>query len=477
MASTVSTKPHAVCVPFPAQSHINAMVQLAKLLHTRGFHITFVNTEYNHQRLLKSRGSDPSMGVDGFVFDCIPDGLPPVEIEATQSVPDLCYYTRFSCVAPFRELLARLTDSDVPPVSCVISDTAMNFTQQVAIGFGIRRIAFYPASASSFLAFLQYPELQERGYIPLKDESQLNNGYLETPLDWIDGMLGIRLRDMPSLIRTTDPNDIMLQFCTVESQLATTASAMIINTFDHLEATILKILCSRVPSIYTIGPLHTLSRKISDPKLHSIESNLWIEDTSCLEWLDNKQPQSVLYVNFGSITVVTSKQLEEFAWGLANSKMPFLWVIRPDLVREEGARLPQGFAEETKERGIVATWCNQEQVLGHRAIGGFLTHSGWNSTMESICNGVPMICWPFFADQQTNCYLACAVWGIGIEIDNNVKREEVEAHVKELLQGDKGKEMRKMAMKWKELAENAIEGGSSINNLDRLVTQGQLKLS
>ncbi|ERN14678.1 hypothetical protein AMTR_s00038p00214760 [Amborella trichopoda] len=94
MGSKYEHKPHAVCVPAPAKVHIIPMMQLAKLLHARGFHITFVNSEYNHKRLLKSRGPDPSMGVHGFVFESILDGLLPIEIEATQSVPDLCYYTR-----------------------------------------------------------------------------------------------------------------------------------------------------------------------------------------------------------------------------------------------------------------------------------------------------------------------------------------------------------------------------------------------
>lgn len=117
---------------------------------------------------------------------------------------------------------------------------------------------------------------------------------------------------------------------------------------------------------------------------------------------------------------MTNDQFVEFAWGLANSKQPFLWITRPNLVTGE-AVLPPEFLEETIHRGLIATWCNQEQVLAHPAIGGFLTHSGWNSTVETICNGVPIICWPFFAEQQTNCWYSCTKWGIGMEIDTDVK--------------------------------------------------------
>ncbi|KAJ4836381.1 hypothetical protein Tsubulata_024145 [Turnera subulata] len=96
---------------------------------------------------------------------------------------------------------------------------------------------------------------------------------------------------------------------------------------------------------------------------------------------------------------MTPQQLAEFAWGLADSKHTFLWIARPDLVSGDSAILPAEFLEETKERGLLASWCPQEQILKHPAIGGFLSHMGWNSMTESLCGGVPMLCWPFFAEQ------------------------------------------------------------------------------
>ena len=136
----------------------------------------------------------------------------------------------------------------------------------------------------------------------------------------------------------------------------------------------------------------------------------------------------------------------------------------------ETAVLPPEFAEETKERGMIATWCPQEQVLNHPAVGGFLTHSGWNSTIESLSAGVPMICWPFFGDQPTICKFTCTTWGVGLRIANYVKRGEVEGLVKELMEGDNGKKMKNEATQWKELAEkSAGPGGSSTLNLDKFV--------
>ncbi|PQQ05154.1 7-deoxyloganetin glucosyltransferase-like isoform X1 [Prunus yedoensis var. nudiflora] len=137
--------------------------------------------------------------------------------------------------------------------------------------------------------------------------------------------------------------------------------------------------------------------------------SLWKEE-ECLEWLNTKAPNSVVYVN-GSIAVMTPERLLEFGWGLANSKLPFFWVIRPDLVIGESAILPPEFVAETKE-SLIAGWCPQEQVLNHPSVGGFLTHSGWNSTVESLTAGVPMLCWPFFADQQMDCRYTCNEWGI-----------------------------------------------------------------
>lgn len=133
-------KPHAVCIPYPAQGHINPMLKLAKILHHKGFHITFVNTEFNHQRLLKSRGADSLTGLPSFRFETIPDGLPATDVDATQDIPSLCDSTSKTCLPHFKSLLDRLNDpsSDVPPVSCIVSDGVMSFTLDAAEELGFR---------------------------------------------------------------------------------------------------------------------------------------------------------------------------------------------------------------------------------------------------------------------------------------------------------------------------------------------------
>ncbi|KAA8530838.1 hypothetical protein F0562_005538 [Nyssa sinensis] len=467
------SKPHAVCVPFPAQGHVNPMMQLAKLLHSRGFFITFVNTEFNHRRLLRSQGPDWVNGFPDFKFETIPEGLTPSDRDATQDPTELCSSLRKNCLDPFLELLTKLNSSaDVPPISCIISDGALLFATKAAQVVGVPELQFWTASASGFMGYFQYPEFIKRGIVPFKDESFLSDGSLDTPIDWIPGMRNIRYKDIPSLIRTTDPNEVLFNYLQDVIQNCLKASAIILNTFDALEHEVLQAIASRFPQIYTTGPLSLLARGIPRSQLSSFRPSLWKDDTRCLEWLDKREPNSVVYVNYGCVTVMTDQHLKEFAWGLANSKHPFLWIVRPDVVMGDSAILPEEFIEEIKDRGLLVSWCPQEQVLSHPSVGVFLTHCGWNSILESICGGVPLICWPFFAEQQTNCRYACTEWGIGMEVNEDVKRNEIEALVKEMMEGDKGKHMREKALEWKKKAEEATDvGGSSYNNFDRFIKE------
>ncbi|KMZ71734.1 Flavonoid glucosyltransferase, family GT1 [Zostera marina] len=486
MESKQTTKPqHVVCIPFPAQGHINPMFKLAKILHAKGFHITFVNTEYNHQRLLKFRGPHSLDGLSDFRYETFPDGLPLSNIDGTQDIPSLCKSTSENGTLPIRNLIKKLNNSTVsscvPPVTCIISDGCMSFTLDVAKEMDIPEFLFWTPSACGFMCYLHYKDLVEKGLVPLKDDNYLVNGYLETTLNWIDGISNIRLMDMPSFVRTTDINDVMLNFGMRESNRASCGTSIILNTFYTLEHSVLKAMTSILPPIYDIGPLNLLYKEMvvqgdekSGSGCHSIGSNLnlWKEDSKCLEWLNTKSLGSIVYVNFGSITVMTNQQMVEFAWGLCNSNKEFLWIIRPDLVRGDTAILPEEFLEKTKDRSFLTSWCPQDDVLGHPAIGGFLTHCGWNSTLESICNGVPMLCWPFFAEQQTNCRYSCMEWGIGLEINNDVKREDVTILIMELMDGEKGREMRKNIQEWKMKAIAATQkGGTSFIKMEKLVNE------
>ncbi|XP_015880788.2 7-deoxyloganetin glucosyltransferase-like [Ziziphus jujuba] len=478
--SETHQKPHAICIPLPLQSHIKAMLKLAKLLYHRGFYITFINTEFNHKRFLKSLGPKSLDGLPDFVFETIPDGLPPSDEDVTQDIPSLLESIRNNLMLPpFLDLLTRINQTSTatssnPPVTCMVTDNIMGvFTVLAGEQLGIPVAMFISFSACGFLGLTQYPALIERGFAPLKDESYLTNGFLETIIDWIPGMKDIRLRDLPTFFRTTDPQDIMFNFALEANKRYCKASAIVIHTFDALERDVLDALSSIMPpKFYAIGPLQLLLNQMPEESFKQIGYSLWKEDSKCLQWLDTKPPNSVVYVNFGSITIISQQQLVEFAMGLANSKKLFLWIIRPDLVVGKSAVLPPEFEDQVKETGLIASWCPQEQVLDHPSIGGFLTHCGWNSILESLSAGVPMLCWPFFGDQQTNCRFICNEWSVGMEIDNDVKRDEVEKLVRELVEGEKGKELKTKAMEWKKLAHEATSPhGSSTKSFDLLVNQ------
>ncbi|KAL2498837.1 UDP-glycosyltransferase 85A2 [Abeliophyllum distichum] len=475
MGSMETAKPHAVLVPYPSQGHVTPMMRLAKLLHSRGFYITFVNTEFNHRRLIRSKGPDSVKGLPDFKFETIPDGMPPSDEDATQEVPLLCDTTRKTCLLPFKALLSRLNSlPDAPPVTCIISDGVMSFAIRAAEDMGIPEVQFWTASACSFIGYLHYREFLKRGITPFKNDDYLTDGTLDTPIDWITGMKDIRLKDIPSFVRTTDPNDIMFDFLGEEAQNCLKAPAIIFNTFDEFEQEALQAVISKFnfPNIYTIGPLPLLGRHVPKSQAESLNSSLWKPDSKVFEWLDSRKPESVVYVNYGSVTTMTGTHFQEFAWGLANSKQPFLWIVRPDVVKGESAMLPEELLEEIKDRGLLISWCAQDQVLEHPAVGSFLTHCGWNSMVETICAGVPVICWPFFADQQTNCHYSCMKWEIGMEIDHDVKRDNVAQLVREMMGGEKGKKMRMKAKEWKKIAQEATDvGGSSYVNFDKFIKE------
>ncbi|TKY68756.1 UDP-glycosyltransferase 72B1 [Spatholobus suberectus] len=200
-----------------------------------------------------------------------------------------------------------------------------------------------------------------------------------------------------------------------------------------------------------------------------------------------KQPCSVLYAGFGSGGTLSQEQIDELAWGLELSGHKFLWVVRPPSGAADaaylGARdgvnplqfLPCGFLERTKGQGLVVPlWAPQVQVLGHGSVGGFLSHCGWNSTLESVLQGVPLIAWPLFAEQRMNAVVLCEGLGVGVRPRENenglVERAEIAEVIKRLMDKEGGGELRRRMRELKEAATNAIkEDGSSTKTLAQVV--------
>ncbi|KAL8549068.1 hypothetical protein ACS0TY_008076 [Phlomoides rotata] len=186
-------------------------------------------------------------GLPDFQFRTIPDGLPPLSnADATQDIPLLSQSISKNCLTPFLDLTNNLNDSHhCPNVSCIVSDGVMSFTLDAAEKLNIPEVLFFTTSACGFMGYLYYSELISRGLVPFKDESRFTNGYLVTEIDWIPGMKGIRLQDIPTFIRTTDPHDIMLNYNIVQHENASRAKTVIINTFDDLKTEVVEAIRAR----------------------------------------------------------------------------------------------------------------------------------------------------------------------------------------------------------------------------------------
>ncbi|KAJ7950229.1 Glycosyltransferase [Quillaja saponaria] len=284
-----------------------------------------------------------------------------------------------------------------------------------------------------------------------------------------DGLL--RLRDLPGHCRL-ELEDPIMEFNISQTTAMTRASALIFNTFQELNKPIISPLKSFFPKIYSIGPLHALFKSLIKDSSLSLSSNgaaLRKEDKSCMTWLDQQPLRSVVYVSFGSLIGLSRTQLLEFWYGLVNSGKPFLWVIKMDSVEEGLAQIISGLEEETKKRGYIVGWAPQEEVLAHLAIGGFLTHGGWNSTLESIYAGIPMICWPMFADQQVNSRCVSDLWRIGFDMKDTCDRVIIEKMVRDLMD-EKREEIMKSTAEIANMARTSVEnGGSSYHNLEMLI--------
>ncbi|CAN6705142.1 unnamed protein product [Malus baccata var. baccata] len=430
--------------PLPLQGHINPMLELANILHLKGFSITIIHTHFN--------SLNPST-YPHFTFHSIPDGLSESEA-ATKDLVLLLSLLNAKCIEPFRECLVRLlSDASEEPVACLISDVIHFFTESVADSLKIPRIVLRTGGASSFAVFAAFSLLREKGYLPLQ-ESRLEEPVMEFP--------PIKVKDLPLINRC-----ITEEYSKLVSGLSNGAKAscgVIFNTFEDLEEHALARINQELPNIpvFPIGPFHKFYPTSSSSDLFSI-------DHSCISWLDTQAPKSVVYVSFGSIATMKEAEFSEIAWVLANSNQPFLWVVRPGLV-QASEPFPSGFLETLNGRGHIVKWAPQKEVLAHPAIGAFWTHNGWNSTLESVCEGVPMICMPCFTDQMVNARFASDGWKVGLQFENGMERGEIERTIRKLVVEKEGEEIRERALKLKEKANLCFkQGGSSYQSLDGLV--------
>ncbi|KAA8534138.1 hypothetical protein F0562_031669 [Nyssa sinensis] len=325
--------PHVLIFTVPIQGHINCNLQLAELLCHAGLDITMLVSHYIYDRLLRHSNVQSRFArYPGFCFKTISDGLPDDHPRAGPRIMEIVPALRANTGPLFREMMISsncLSSDNRRPVTTIIAD-GLSFVGDFALEKGIQLIYFRTVSACSFWACFCMQELIEAGEIPLK-----GNG-MNLPVKSVPGMESfLRRRDLPGFCRVDDLDDPRLQVVKTESRQTPRAQAVIKNTFEDLEGPILSQIRTHCPNLYSLGPLHAhLKARIpTDPTVSSYSStSIWEEDRSCVLWLDAQPAKSVLYVSFGSVTVVTRDQLIEFWYGLVNSGQRFLWVIRPDSI-------------------------------------------------------------------------------------------------------------------------------------------------
>lgn len=337
----------------------------------------------------------------------------------------------------------------------LLADVRIPFAQCLADKFSIARIAFWTQSAASF----SYNVALAEGFRHPTDESAV--------VDCIPGVPAHTVSDAPIMYRREVVGDFLLDFMTKPfSQLKAGALGVVLNTFEFLETDAMEALRGHGWNVFPVGPLLPLAY-FDKSSTEEIEEARVDQKDMCLKWLDSCEPASVLYISFGTVVFLEGAEFEELALGIEGSERSFLWSLRPDMVAGNRSSFIETFKERTKHKGLVVPWAPQLEVLSHVSIGGFLTHCGWNSSLESMCRGVPMIGCPNFADQKLNMMCLVHFWKVCLECEASpVLQGKVERSVHALFTGPEGGELRSSAEKLRSAAACAVaSNGSSFSNL------------
>ncbi|KAM3279977.1 hypothetical protein ACQJBY_047018 [Aegilops geniculata] len=461
---------HVLAFPWPLQGHINPMLHLASALLDAGLRVTFLHTEHNLRRFTRVPPHHPRLRLVS-----IPDGLPYHHPRSVGGLMELVESMRTAGSAAYRALLLRMVDSDDDDaVTCVITDGVMPFAVSVAEELGVPALAFRTESACGFLAYLSVPRLLELGEKPVPSDEQVRG---------VPGMEGfLRRRDLPRVVppppgpgngeEVVDPDPVPVLLTIADTAARCGESrALILNTAASMEGPALSRIARHMRDVFAVGPLHARpAARHAAAEAQHVSS----DDMSLSAWLDGHEDRSVVYVNLGSLTIVSSEQLAEFLHGLLAAGYAFLAVFRQDMLHQMSSvalrEAAEAVAAAGSDRALVVEWALQRDahhVLRHRAVGCFLTHGGWNSTLEAAVEGVPAVCWPFFADQQTNSRFVGAVWKTGLDMKDVCQRAVVERMVREAMESP---EIRASAQSMsRQLRMDVADGGSSSAELERLV--------
>ncbi|CAL5035530.1 unnamed protein product [Urochloa decumbens] len=446
---------HALLLPYPgAQGHTNPLLEFGRRLAHHGLRPTLVTTRY-------VLSTTPAPG-EPFAVAAISDGFDGGRVALS---PDYNEYLR-QLEAVGSETLAELFHSESAagrPVRVLVYDPHLPWARRVAKAAGVAAAAFLSQPCAVDVV---YGEVWAgRLPLPVTDGREL----------FARGLLGIELGpdDVPPFTARPEWRPAFLKASVQQFDGLEEADDVLVNSFLDIEPKEADYMALTWRA-KTIGP--TLpSFYLDDDRLPLNKAygfNLFSSSVSCMAWLDKQLPCSVVLVSYGTVSDYDEAQLEELGNGLCNSGKPFLWVVRSN----EEHKLSDELRDKCKQHGLIVSWCPQLEVLAHKATGCFFTHCGWNSTLEAIVNGVPMVAIPHWADQPTISKYMESVWGLGIRVRKDEKgmltRDEVERCIREVMDGDRKDKYRTNATMWMQKAKEAMQkGGSSDKNIAEFATK------
>ncbi|XP_017976274.1 PREDICTED: UDP-glycosyltransferase 73C6 [Theobroma cacao] len=473
-----SFQPHFVLIPFMCQGHLIPLIDIARLLAERNVIVTIITTPQNAARLSISIDHAIESGLPIRVlqlhFPAAEAGLPE-GCETLDNLPSMHLMSNFySALSMLQQPLETMFEELKPRPCCIIHDRNFTWIAEIASKFQIPRISFDGKSCFTLLCCHNISTSKvhecvsdgEPFVVPgLSDRIEFTTGQLPGNLN-----PGFNMKETAKKIIAAEEE----------------AYGLIVNSFEELEAEYVESYKKlKKQKVWCVGPVSLCNKDNFDKAQRGKEA--LTDENQCLKWLDSWPPSSVIYVCFGSLNRLTPPQLIELGLALEASNRPFIWVIRGGYKKGEMEKwlAEDGFEERIKGQGLlIRGWAPQVLILSHPSIGGFLTHSGWNSTLEGICAGVPMLTWPLFAEQFLNEKLLVQILKVGVRVGVEVvvqmgqeefgvlvKREDVKKAVESLMdEGEEGEDRRKRARKLAMVAKKAVEeGGSSYFNMTLLI--------
>ncbi|KAM5549395.1 scopoletin glucosyltransferase-like [Rosa sericea] len=468
-----TSQPHIFFLPYLSHGHIIPVIDMAKLFASKGIKTTIVSTPHNlslfSKAIERSKLSGFEIGVLAIKFPAVEVGLPEgcESAHMVKKYEDLQKFLK--ATAMLEQPLEQLIKQHRP--NCLVADIYFPWTTGVAARFGIPRLVFH---GTSFISQSVSHHLMKMDLTKVSDSEPL-------VIPNLPHEFKIPGNQIPDFMKQESE---LKRFGQSAAESERRSFGVIVNSFYEIEPAYADHYRNVLGiKAWHIGPTFLCHKEIEEKAQRGLENS--IGGHECQKWLDSKKPNSVIYVSFGSVVKFDDAQLMEIALGLEASGQQFIWVVKKDEKNDHESDkdwLPEGFEKRAEGRGLVIRgWAPQVQILEHVSVGGFVTHCGWNSTLEAVSAGVPMVTWPAFADQFHNEKLVTQILGIGVGIGvsnwarfggERVKSEAIEKVVKQIMVGEEAEGMRSRAKKLGEVARTSVvEGGSSYKDLNRLISE------